>query len=1191
MPLSSLVQKIKNFSLTAELVNRCDRTDRLVLRGAGRSAKSLVTSAIAQNDNRPLLVVVPTLEEAGRWLSLLQVTGWKRSFLYPTSEGSPYETLDSNTEIVWGQLQVLSELISNKSDNIAVVTTERALQPHLPVPSYLKKKCIKLSKGEEITLEYLSNLLVELGYTRESTTEIEGTWSRRGDIVDIFPVSNELPVRLEFFGDELEKLKEFDPTSQRSLDSINSINLTPRGYSPLIAEELRKNLPDDISLFLDEESLNTLVDGGTPLGLRRLMGFVWRQPSSLLEYLPSNTCVVLDEKSQGIAHGRNWLQHVDEHHKDIARHAGIELENVDSIYPGSLHKSVEKCYLQAQNFWGFDLTELGDSGNSKNLFDLSSRNIQAYPNQFGRISSLIKDYQKEKYSVWILSAQPSRSVALLEEHDCIVRFVPNSADYNSITRLIEQNTPVALKSLGQLEVEGIELPAWKISLITDREIFGQNNFSSPTYVRRRRQASSKTINPNKMRPGDYVVHRNHGIGRFLKIEKIAISGKIRDYLVVQYLDGTLSVAADQLGSLGRYRSSNDGVPNINKLGGVSWNRIKEKTKRAVSKVAIDLIRLYSERSQLKGFPFPPDGPWQNELEDSFPYETTPDQQKAIIDVKRDMELNKPMDRLVCGDVGFGKTEVAIRAIFKAVTAGKQVAMLAPTTVLSQQHWRTINDRFAPYPIKVALLNRFRTTTERKTILEGLKSGAIDTVIGTHQLLSKKTIFNNLGFLVVDEEQRFGVNQKEKIKELRKDIDVLSLSATPIPRTLYMSLSGVREMSLITTPPPLRRPIKTHLSQYDDGTIRSAICQEIDRGGQIFYVLPRIEGINDVALKIQSMVPKIKIIIAHGQMGEGELENSMVAFNAGEGDLLLCTTIVESGLDIPRVNTIIIEESHKFGLSQLYQLRGRVGRSGIQAHAWLLYPNSTALSDTARQRLKAIQEFAQLGSGYQLAIRDMEIRGVGNLLGVEQSGQMESVGFDLYMEMLQECLSEIQGQSIPNVDDTQIDLTVTAFIPSDWIVNSEEKISAYRAATECKSHSELLDLAVTWTDRYGKLPLSVESLIQIMQLKMIAKKCGFSRIKQDKANVMMETPMEEAAFRLLRKGLPQHLQSRVVFKSTGGNVATVTCRGLGVLPIEKLIEQLMNWLNQMADQIPDSQGNINSELEKQESLRNAAVISL
>lgn len=1190
MPLTALVRQLQQASLTSEVLQRSQRPERLRLSGAGRGARALVSSALAAAAGAPLLVVVPTLEEAGRWAALLELMGWSSAQLYPTSEASPYEPFDPTSEITWGQLQVLSELLDmpgdgdGSSQRLAIVATERALQPHLPPPPALKAQCLSLRKGDTIDLEQLGETLTRLGYERVSAIEQEGSWSRRGDIVDVFPVSAELPVRLEFFGEELEKLREFDPASQRSLDPIEVVRLTPSGYGPLIADALREDMPDGLDQLLSPEALEQLLEGGTPEGMRRLMGLAWSEPASLLSYLPANTLIAVDERRHCLAHGRQWFDHASDHHADVSAELGVEL-------PAVLHQTPEQALASTDAFAGFDLAELHESDSHGNSFDLASRPVPAYPNQFGKLAELIKGFQRDKAKVWLLSAQPTRAVALLEEHDCVSRFVPNPGDIASIERLIEQNTPVALKTKGTAELEGLQLPAWKLALITDREFFGQQSLTATGYVRRRRKAASRTVDPNKMRPGDFVVHRNHGIGKFLKLEKLAISGESRDYLVVQYADGLLRVAADQLGSLGRYRATTEQPPDLNRMGGTAWSKAKERARKAVRKVALDLVKLYAERHQAAGFCFPADGPWQSELEESFPYEPTPDQIKAIADVKRDMEKPQPMDRLVCGDVGFGKTEVAIRAIFKAVTAGKQVAMLAPTTVLAQQHWRSLSERFAPYPIKVSLLNRFRTAGERKAIQEGLVEGTVDVVVGTHQLLGKSTTFKELGLLVVDEEQRFGVNQKEKIKALRKDVDVLTLSATPIPRTLYMSLSGVREMSLITTPPPLRRPIKTHLAALDEEAVRSAIRQELDRGGQIFYVVPRVEGIEEVAERLRLMIPGLRLLVAHGQMAEGELESAMVAFNAGEADLMLCTTIVESGLDIPRVNTILIEDAQKFGLAQLYQLRGRVGRSGIQAHAWLFYPGDASLSEAARQRLRAIQEFAQLGSGYQLAMRDMEIRGVGNLLGVEQSGQMETIGFDLYMEMLQESLAEIQGQDIPAVDDTQIDLPITAFIPGDWIADNDEKMAAYRAAADCNRPDALLQLATDWVDRYGAIPAPVISLLQLMELKLLAKRCGFSRIKPEKPNIALETPMEEPAFRLLRQGLPQHLHGRLVFQAGSGTTSKVLARGLGVLPMEKQVEELMTWLKQMAEQIPGADGLTDAQRAEQLKAKNEAVLAV
>ncbi|MFM7325034.1 MAG: transcription-repair coupling factor, partial [Nodosilinea sp.] len=709
--------------------------------------------------------------------------------------------------------------------------------------------------------------------------------------------------------------------------------------------------------------------------------------------------------------------------------------------PPKIHRPFSEALAEAELFprlWLSALAEVNHQG-----LNLASRPVPALPHQFGKLAETIRGECQRKYGVWLVSAQPSRSVALLQEHDCPAQFIPNPRDYNAIDKLQGQSVPVAVKYSGLAELEGFILPTFRLVVVTDREFFGQHSLATPGYVRKRRRAASKQVDPNKMKPGDFVVHRSHGIGQFLKLESLALNQETRDYLVIQYADGLLRVAADQVGSLSRYRVATGQAPVLNKMTSSAWEKTKGRAKKAIQKVAVDLLQLYAQRAKLEGFAYPSDTPWQQELEDSFPYQATPDQLKAVQDVKQDMESDRPMDRLVCGDVGFGKTEVALRAIFKAVTAGKQVALLAPTTILTQQHYHTLKERFAPYPIQVGLLNRFRTPPEKKEILQRLKTGELDVVVGTHQLLGKGIDFKALGLLVVDEEQRFGVNQKERIKALKTQVDVLTLSATPIPRTLYMALSGVREMSLITTPPPSRRPIQTHLSPLDPEAVRTAIRQELDRGGQVFYVVPRVEGIEEVSATIREMVPAARLAMAHGQMEEGELESTMLTFSSGEADILVCTTIIESGLDIPRVNTILVEDAHRFGLSQLYQLRGRVGRAGVQAHAWLFYPKK-ALSDKARQRLRAIQEFTQLGSGYQLAMRDMEIRGVGNLLGVEQSGQMEAIGFDLYMDMLEEAIGEIRGQEIPPLEDTQVDLNVTAFVPNDYIPDLDQKMAAYRS---------------------------------------------------------------------------------------------------------------------------------------------------
>ena len=1167
MALASVVRAIEKSPLTRELLTKLSKGQSLLLSGISRVPKGLVASSLAQAQHKNLLVVCSTLEEAGRWAAQLETMGWKTVNFYPTSEASPYDPFDPESETIWGQMQVLATLgacgIRPENNGIAIIATERALQPHLPPPDVFQSYCLTLQQGMELKSKELDKYLAKLGYERVSLVETEGQWSRRGDIVDIFPVSAELPVRLEWFGDELEQLREFDAATQRSLDKIEQLLLTPTSFSAIIANtilEVGKSLDEHLS----EEELQGLVEGNLPEGMIKFLGFAFDNPASILDYLPENTLIAIDEIEQCQAHNNRWLQ--------LAHH---QWQTIKPSLP-KIHTIFEDCLYSNNDFSWIYLSEIAEEkprlpvNNPDNIsiHNLYARPIPTTPHQFGKLAAILRGKREiyssmtlEKYKTWLVSAQPSRSVSLLQEHDCPVQFIPNSQDFPAIDKFQIQDVAVAVKYSGLAELEGFILPSYRIVIVTDKEFFGQQALATAGYIRKRRKATSKKVDLNKLRPNDYVVHKHHGVGKFLKLEPLYN----REYLVVQYADGILRVPADSLEMLTRFRQTGKRPPELNKMATQTWSKTKNRVRKAIKKLAVDLLKLYAKRSKLSGYAYPGDNPWQKELEDSFPYQPTPDQLKATQDIKIDLESDRPMDRLVCGDVGFGKTEVAIRAIFKVITSGnKQVAFLAPTTILTQQHYHTIKERFAPYPINIGLLNRFRTPSEKKEIMQRLATGELDVVVGTHQLLGKEVKFRDLGMLVVDEEQRFGVNQKEKIKAFKSQVDVLTLSATPIPRTLYMSLSGIREMSLITTPPPSRRPIKTHLSPYNPEVVRNAIRNELDRGGQVFYVVPRVEGIEEISAEIREMIPSIRIAIAHGQMPESELEATMLTFSNGEADLLVCTTIIESGLDIPRVNTIIVEDSQRFGLSQLYQLRGRVGRSGIQAHAWLLYPNKQTLSDTARKRLRALQEFSQLGSGYQLATRDMEIRGVGSLLGAEQSGQMTQIGFDLYMEMLQEAIHEVQGQEIPKVDDTQIDLKLTSFIPADYIPYADQKMDAYRAVATASSKKELVQIAAEWEDRYGRIPPATQQLIQVMELKQIAKAIGFSRIKPEgQQHIVLETPMAEPAWNLLAENLPKHLRSRFVY-----TLKKVTVRGLGIVKPQKQLDNLIEWLGEIYKALPE-----------------------
>lgn len=1195
MTFSSVIRNLSRSTLTNELINKLNKQKTLYLNGISRLPKGLVSSSLAQSQSQNLLVICATLEEAGRWAAQLETMGWKQVFFYPTSESSPYEAYNPESEMIWGQMQTISAIsstgilpvssekgntgilsVSQENNNpplskggkggaFAIVTTQKALQPHLPPPEIFQKHCLTINLTMGLSSKELDHKLAILGYERVNLVEVEGQWSRRGDIVDIFPVSAELPVRLEWFGDELEKLREFDPATQRSLDKIDSLSLTPTSFSNLILEGLKQANQLDLVTSESENIEDILTD--QKQGIYRFLGVAFNQVASLLDYIPDNTLIAIDEVEQCASHSNLSVEYAQYQwqvfNQEIKPKLKADLPKLHYLFSESLSLIHEK-------FTPIFLSEIVEEMESQGgAINLASRPLPTTPHQFAKLAEILRGKREiyngmtlEKYQIWLVSAQPSRSVSLLQEHDCAAQFIPNPKDFPVIERLQLQNTAVALKYSGLAELEGFILPTYRIVIVTDREFFGQHTLATPTYIRKRRRATSKQVDLDKLRPGDYVVHKSHGVGKFLKLEPL----ENREYLVIKYEDGLLRVPADSVETLSRYRHTENKAPTLNKMTGQVWKNAKNKVRKTIKKLAVDLINLYAKRAKEMGFSYPPDTPWQLELEDSFPYQATPDQLKAVKDVKRDMENERPMDRLVCGDVGFGKTEVAIRAIFKAVTCGnKQVAFLAPTTILTQQHYHTLKERFAPYPINIGLLNRFRTASERKDILKRLETGELDIVVGTQQLLGKEVQFKDLGLLVIDEEQRFGVNQKEKIKSFKTSMDVLTLSATPIPRTLYMSLSGIREMSLITTPPPSRRPIKTHLSPYNLDIIRTAIRNELDRGGQVFYVVPRIEGIEKISENLHNMIPSARIAVAHGQMAESELEATMLAFNNGEADLLICTTIVESGLDIPRVNTIIIEDSQKFGLAQLYQLRGRVGRSGIQAHAWLLYPSKGELSELATKRLRAIQEFSQLGSGYQLATRDMEIRGVGNLLGAEQSGQMMVIGFELYMEMLQEAIQEIQGQEIPKVEETKIDLKLTAFIPNTYISDPEQKMDAYRLIANANSIKELQQIEEEWCDRYGKLPQPVQQLFKVVELKQLAKSLGFSRIKPEGSqHISLETPMEEPAFKLLKENLPDHIKNRFVYVKK-----KVTVRGLGLLKPMKQLENLIEWLEKMQGALPNN----------------------
>jgi transcription-repair coupling factor len=713
-------------------------------------------------------------------------------------------------------------------------------------------------------------------------------------------------------------------------------------------------------------------------------------------------------------------------------------------------------------------------------------------------------------------------------------------------------------------INGFRLADVELVSITDTEMFGLKR--KPSTYRRAvvEKSAERFTSVADLKIGDYVVHIKQGIGQFVGVQRITVDTQQREYLTIQYAgEDRLYVPVDQINMLSRYRGAGDSAPRLSRLGGAEWETTKKRVKKSVKAVAEDLVNLYAMRAKQEGFASIPDTPWQYEMEEAFAYEETPDQWQAIVDTKRDLESNKPMDRLICGDVGFGKTEVAIRGIFKTIMSGKQAAILVPTTILAQQHFNTLSERFAPYPIRVGLLSRFRTAKEQREVVQRLASGECDVVVGTHRMLQKDIAFKDLGLIVIDEEQRFGVAHKEKLKQLRVMVDVLTMSATPIPRTLHMALSGARDMSLITTPPTNRAPIKTFVGEYKLPLVRTAILHEMERGGQVYFVHNRVESIEAIAHEVKQLVPEARVLIGHGQMQERELENVMLDFMAHQYDILVCTTIIESGLDIPNCNTIIINEADKLGLAQMYQLRGRVGRSDVQAYAYCLFRPAKVLSETAQNRLKAIREFTSLGSGYQIALRDMEIRGVGNILGAEQHGHMIAVGFDLYCKLLEESVAELKGESVAMDTETQIDINVTAFLPETYIADNEQRLIEYKRLADVKTERHLNMLIDEWKDRFGELPQEALQLVSVVRLRLLAAKAQVSNIKPEAQGIRLSVNFRLQHWLPIQNRLPKHLSQRTTYKpgQAGGHGSTpyILVRSQGISPGEQLslLEELLS----------------------------------
>ncbi len=1006
------------------------------------------------------------------------------------------------------RVQVLKEIVEQKGEKpLTIVTTMAACMNRMMPFEEWEDHILDLCEGLELDTEEFSRELVQMGYERTGQVEGAGQFSVRGGIIDIFPLTEENPVRIELWGEEIDSIRSFDVESQRSIEMLESVRIYPsaelipdkkarkRAMSRIekeaekaenqFREEGRGEAASRVRDLL-QDCRDELEEFQEPLSMEGFIDYFVDERTSFLDYFDSDrTLVFVDEPNRLIENGDAVQEEFSESMRNRLE-KGYVLPGQANLLFSAKEIAASICRRNALGLCTLENAKQPWSVSGK--FSLTVRSVNPYNNSFEYLVKDLKAWKKSGYRVIMLSASRMRGQRLAQDllQEGLTSFYTEDKE-----RVVQPGEILITHGSAK---RGYEYPLIKFVVITESDIFGQEKKKK----KKQRRYEGKRINSfTELSVGDFVVHENHGLGIYRGIEKVEVDHVSKDYMKIEYADNSnLFVPATQFDVIQKYADSDSKPPKLNKLGTQEWTRTKGRVRTAVHEVAQDLVNLYAQRQSRAGFTFSEDTVWQKEFEEMFPYEETEDQLAAIEDVKRDMQSPKIMDRLICGDVGYGKTEIAMRAAFKAVQDGKQVAFLVPTTILAQQHYNTFQQRLKDFPVRVDLLCRFRTAAEQKKTIQDLKSGKVDIVIGTHRLLSKDIGFKDLGLLIIDEEQRFGVSHKEKIKQLRTNIDVLTLTATPIPRTLHMSLSGIRDMSVLEEAPQDRVPIQTYVMEYNEELVREAISRELARNGQVYYVYNRVNSIADVTARVAALVPQARVAYAHGQMKEHELEQIMVDFINGEIDVLVSTTIIETGLDIPNVNTIIVQDADTMGLSQLYQLRGRVGRSNRTAYAFLTYRRDKMLKEVAEKRLSAIREFTELGSGIRIAMRDLEIRGAGNLLGSEQSGHMAAVGYDLYCKLLNEAVQEIKGEEPPKESfETVIDMDVDAFIPDTYIRSETQKLDIYKRIAALGSDEEQEDMMDELLDRYGEPPRSVRNLLAISRLREEAHESWIQELTQ------------------------------------------------------------------------------------------------
>jgi len=1122
----------------------------LCFTGLNNPLRLLIINNI-RSKGKKILFITPDEQSALKYQKDLESLFDLESKILPFQEINPYEDVDRNYYIYEEQVNVLNGAI--KGEFPLVIAPVRALSEKFPDKNFYSKNSFKIKKNEELNYTKTIEKLADLGYKRVPLAMDAGEFSIKGDILDVYTLYSS-PVRIEFFADTVEDIRMYDPNTQKSFKKLDEITVYPL-HKFLINDENKKNFKEKLKSEIEKLGKNETVDilyneitekldaEGYFEGIEYYTNYLNKDLTSPLDYF-KDYILIYDDTTQINAKFENIDDElIKSYQTNLASGLRLPVQNKNHITFPEYKKEIQKfkrigfdTFLE--NFGGdtLGMEAISDSAFADKLIEFDSGLPPFFSSSGVEISEFIKKELKGAnegaVKIFVCTNYPKRFREILKEFEIFsenIYILPPLTFGGGIIESVE-----TLKTLQEDKIHG-NLKPEKWIFLSDKELFNKRSkdITSRKYTSNK-QSQDYIDSINDIMENEFVVHTIHGIGIFKGLRKEEMDGALKDYLEIEFQGGDkLFMPAEQINLLYRYRGGGGTKPKLSKMGGAAWENTKNKAKGEVKEIAYDLLKLYAKREMSTGIAFEPDTTWQYEMEDAFEFTETPDQMRSIEEVKADMESERPMDRLLCADVGFGKTEVAIRAIFKAVMSGKQAALIAPTTILALQHYQTIAERFKPFSVNVQLLSRFKTPKERRETIKMLAEGTCDVVIGTHSLLFDRD-FKNLGLLVIDEEHKFGVAHKEKLKRFRENIDILAMSATPIPRTLNMALSGLKNMSLINTPPKNRLPVKTYVGEFNEAFLKNAVNHELQRDGQIFFVHNRVESIHTVAEYLQNLLPNARIAVAHGQMNETELEKIMYDFAMKAYDILLCTTIIESGLDISNANTIIINDADKFGLAQLYQLRGRVGRSDRQAFCYCFYKKSKELSSDAFKRLSAIKDFASLGSGYQIALRDIEIRGVGNILGAKQHGHMVNVGFDTYVSLLEECVNELKTQQKqgllpyekPKNDAKQepciVDIKATAYIPDEWVGSYEQKMLEYKRLSDVKSISELESMAASFRDRFSKLPESVENLIKLIRLRLLGSAINITQIRETPDNIRIYTPYTMQEWLILKRKLESNI---------------------------------------------------------------------